>query len=53
MTVLFVNACLRGGASRTLKLCREYLDGIEDVREVDLATLQLQPFYGDEVTRRA
>lgn len=28
MTVLFVNACLRGEASRTLKLCREYLDGI-------------------------
>lgn len=53
MSVLFVNACLRGEASRTLKLCREYLEGIEDVREVDLATLQLQPFYGDEVTRRA
>ena len=27
MTVLFVNACLRGDESRTLTLCREYLEG--------------------------
>ena len=37
MTVLFVNACLRGAESRTLTLCREYLQGIEGVKEVDLA----------------
>lgn len=53
MTVLFVNACLRGEESRTLKLCREYLAGIEDVEEVNLAELRLQPFYGEEVAVRA
>ena len=31
MTVLFVNACLRGEESRTLTLCREYLEGVDDV----------------------
>ena len=37
MTVLFVNACLRGDESRTLKLCREYLEGVEGVKEVNLS----------------
>lgn len=53
MTVLFVNACLRGEESRTLKLCREYLDGIEDVKEVNLAELKLEPYYGESAAFRA
>lgn len=53
MTVLFVNACLRGEQSRTLKLCREYLEGIEDVQEVNLAELHLEPFYGESAAYRA
>ena len=43
MTVLFVNACLRGDESRTLKLCREYLEGVEGVKEVNLSELHLEP----------
>ena len=42
MTVLFVNACLRGDESRTLKLCREYLEGVEGVKEVNLSELHLR-----------
>ena len=53
MGVLFVNACLRGEESRTLELCRQYLSGIEDVEEVDLGRLRLQPFYGEDVAYRA
>ncbi|MEG1513186.1 MAG: NAD(P)H-dependent oxidoreductase [Raoultibacter sp.] len=41
---LFVNACMRKEASRTLKLCREFLAGCEEVAEVDLATMHLAPF---------
>lgn len=47
MTVLFVNACLRGERSRTLTLCHEYLEGKEGVVEVDLAQLDLKPFDAD------
>ena len=43
MTTLFVNACVRGERSRTLQLCREYLDGMPDVREVNLERLALAP----------
>lgn len=53
MSVLFINACLRGEESRTLRLCKAYLDGIEDVKEVDLAKLRLEPFYGEQVAARA
>ena len=53
MTVLFVNACLRGDESRTLTLCREYLEGIEDVKEVNLSELRLEPYYGDSAAYRA
>ena len=44
MTVLFVNACMRGEQSRTLELCREYLEGKENVVEVNLAEMGLKPF---------
>lgn len=53
MTVLFVNACLRGEESRTLTLCREYLEGVEDVKEVNLAELKLEPYYAGPVAFRA
>ncbi|MEG0504321.1 MAG: NAD(P)H-dependent oxidoreductase [Raoultibacter sp.] len=43
---LFVNACMRGEMSRTLTLCREYLEGKTDVVEVDLDTLGLLPLDG-------
>lgn len=44
MTTLFVNACMRGEKSRTLALCREYLAGKDDVEEVKLAELHLEPY---------
>ena len=53
MTVLFVNACLRGEQSRTLTLCREYLEGVGDVEEVNLAELKLEPYYGPSAAYRA
>ena len=43
MTTLFVNACMRGGKSRTLQLCQEYLDGMPGVHEVSLERLKLAP----------
>lgn len=52
MSVLFVNACLRGDASRTLALCRDYLADIDDVAEVDLAQLELKPFTAELVEKR-
>lgn len=52
MTTLFVNACLRGEASRTLQLCREYLEGTPDVVEVDLAALRPAPLFAEDVERR-
>lgn len=52
MTTLFVNACLRGDASRTLMLCREYLASKQDVVEVNLSELRLLPFYDEDVRRR-
>lgn len=53
MTTLFVNACMRGEQSRTLKLCREYLAGVDgDVVEVDLAALDLKPFDAAKVAYR-
>lgn len=53
MTTLFVNACVRGEESRTLKLCREYLAAAgDDVAEVNLADLRLAPFDADMVAYR-
>lgn len=53
MTVLFVNACIRGEESSTLSLCREYLEGTPDVVEVDLSALGLVPIDADFVQRRS
>lgn len=45
MTTLFVNACMRGEDSRTLSLCRDYLETVKDeVIEVNLAESDLKPF---------
>lgn len=52
MTTLFVNACMRGEASRTLRLCREYLESVDDVVEVNLAELALHPFDAEKVAYR-
>lgn len=52
MSTLFVNACMRGEDSRTLALCREYLEGMDDVAEVDLAALDLRPFDAAKVAYR-
>lgn len=53
MTTLFVNACLRGERSKTLELCRAYLEGVDDVQEVNVAELRLQPIDAAFVERRA
>lgn len=50
-TILFVNACMRGGESRTLTLCREYLSkkSNDTIEEVNLNEIQLSSafaFYG-------
>lgn len=52
MTVLFVNACMRGDESRTLKLCREYLNDVPNVEEVDLSQLMPVPFTKEMVAYR-
>lgn len=53
MTTLFVNACVRGEASRTLALCRDYLSASKgEVEEVNLAALHLKPFDADMVRDR-
>ena len=44
---------LRGDESRTLTLCREYLEGVEGVKEVNLSELHLEPYYGDSAAYRA
>ena len=53
-TLLFVNACMRGEDSKTLRLCKEYLATRTDVDivEVNLAELQLKPFDAEMVTYR-
>lgn len=53
MATLFVNACVRGEKSRTLELCREYLDGMDNVTELNLSEMKLEPFYAGQVAYRA
>ena len=54
MTTLFVNACMRGEDSRTLSLCRNYLDTVKDeVIEVNLSELDLKPFDAHMVAERS
>lgn len=58
MKVLFVNACLRGEKSRTLVLCRDYLQKLKEahpeaeMEEVDLNSLDIEVQTGEVVERR-
>lgn len=58
MKVLFVNACMRGDKSRTLELCRDYLEKLQaaypqaEIEEVDLTTLDIQVQDGAFIERR-
>lgn len=58
MKVLFVNACLRGEKSRTLVLCRDYLQKLKEahpeaeMEEVDLNSLDIEVQSGEVVERR-
>ena len=53
-TVLFVNACMRGQDSNTLKLCQEYLSKKDKdiIEEVTLNELQLAPLTGEKAAYR-
>lgn len=53
-TILFVNACMRGGESRTLTLCREYLSkkSNDTIEEVNLNEIQLSPFTREKAAYR-
>lgn len=53
MATLFINACIRGEESRTLKLCREYLATLDDVTEVNLDRLALVPLDREKVAYRS
>lgn len=52
--VLFINACIRKGASRTLSLCHEYLSRFDkkEVSEVNLESLNLLPFSAELLAKR-
>ena len=58
MKVLFVNACMRGEKSRTLILCRDYLQKLQDIHpeavieELDLNSLDIQLQTGEVVEER-
>lgn len=56
--LLFINACVRGEKSRTLKLARHFLNCYcsahpdTEVAEVDLCTLRLPPQYPEVLAQR-
>ncbi len=58
MKILFVNACMRGEKSRTLVLCKDYLEKLQKVHpeavieEVNLDSLEIEPQTGDFIERR-
>ncbi len=56
MKALFINACLRGRPSRTLRLCEAFWQeaakyGVQP-QTVDLAALRLAPYTADDVAAR-
>ncbi|MBP1758869.1 MAG: phosphodiesterase [Firmicutes bacterium] len=59
MKILFVNACVRGEASNTLKLCRAALTTLLEkypealLVEVDLDSDRPEPLYPEEVAQRS
>lgn len=58
MKVLFVNACMRGEKSRTLVLCRDYLEKLKTahpeavIEEVDLSSLEIELQTNEVLERR-
>ena len=58
MNVLFVNCCIRGEASRTLKLCRAGLEEIQakypdaQVQELCLDEEEIRPLHSDTLGQR-
>ena len=58
MKILFVNGCLRGEESRTLRLCRAALDQMKQtlgditVEELNLDREDVQPLNGLRLARR-
>lgn len=58
MKVLFINCCIRGEASRTLRLCRTALEEIQnrfpqaDVEELCLDQENLLPLHSDTLDQR-
>lgn len=59
MKILFVNACVRGEASSTLKLCRAALDALAEkypkavVTEVDLNLDRPEPLHPEQAEQRS
>ncbi len=52
---LYINCCIRGGASRTAKLGEAFLDALPEEYEVtalDLTALDLQPLLADSLAER-
>ena len=58
MKVLFVNACMRGEKSRTLELCKDYLQKLTEaypeaaIEEVDLTSIDIEVQDGEVIERR-
>lgn len=54
MKILFVNACVRGDASRTLRLARAFLDAMPEAEivEHDLTKMQLRSVDADTLRRK-
>ncbi len=59
MNILFINACVRGEASNTLKLCRAALEALQEkfpeatISEVDLNIDRPEPLYPEQVEQRS
>lgn len=58
MNILFVNACVRGAESNTLKLCRAALQKVKEnypdaeISEVDLNALRPEPLHPETLKER-
>lgn len=58
MKVLFVNACMRGEKSRTLLLCKDYLQKLQSahpeavIEEVNLNDVEIEVQTGEFIARR-
>ena len=56
--LLFVNACMRGEESRTLKICKTFLEAYRrkypdsTVEEVNLSTMELKPYDAQMLAER-